>query len=114
MSLSGHYAPNHNKNLSDVMTAQGHLHDKVSTKTVYANHNGSLAVKGHHHSLTNESLQYCPDNVTDWAIDKNLVHQYTCQVPVFNNGTLMSGEYNEGLYCLASTSYCFKLGTIKK
>ncbi len=69
-------------------------------RNAWGSHAYNVDIGGNHqhyvHLLNNESLKYCPKepNFT-YVIDKQM-QQYTCQKPVFINGRLVAGEYNEG------------------
>ena len=86
-------------------------HDRERTHTNNHDKNG-YSNNGYHHNidlgasdypilLSNESLKYCPKEPNFTYIIDLHMQQHTCQRPIWVNGKIVGGEYNEGefLFC---------------
>ena len=86
--------------------SDGQSYNSHSYDTQHGSQDGSHGYSNYAHGshsnghatpvFRNESMAFCPKDVRTYTIDDNVQH-YWCQRPVKDaNGTILSGEYNEG------------------
>ena len=75
-------------------------HDKNGYSNNGYNHNGDLGASDQQYPilLSNESLKYCPKEPNFTYIIDLHMQQHTCQKPIWINGKVVGGEYNEGKF----------------
>ncbi len=81
-------------------------HDREKSHDAYSHngyqHNVDL---GASLILSNESLKYCPKEPNFTYIIDLHMQQHTCQRPIWVNGKIVGGEYNEGEQLFTTAIY---------
>lgn len=92
------YVESHNGHDDNADRDHGNGHRKA--KRSAAGHGGGHGDShGPQEPINWDSQKYCPANLqAKYVIDAH-VKSYLCQPPVIVNGTVVGGDYNEGLYC---------------